>query len=176
MKHFKVGVLDYWNQYNLGSILSFPSNRPRRVKFEVVANSPIEIWVDKESGDLSKAILIASGDDKMSIEYTATKDSWVLIKADKKAQVWVNLPNLDQRVEKTAADEFVNLEPRIRENKEFAQMLEMMKLNRQSFDAQMADERMQLQQLRAQIAEMKKQEAEVIEEPVKDDTSNPSDT
>lgn len=176
MKHFKVGVLDYWNQYNLGSILSFPSNRPRRVKFEVVANSPIEIWVDKESGDLSKAILIASGDDKMSIEYTATTDSWVLIKADKKAQVWVNLPDLNQRVSKTVDEEFVNLEPRIRENKEFNQLVKVMNMNRASFEAAMAGERQQLRELRQKVAEMQKEEAEVIEEPVEDDKSSTSDT
>ena len=103
-----------------------PSNRPRRVAFEVIANSPIEIWADVEGSDLSKAVLIASGDDKMSVEYTAKGNSWVLIKADKKAQVWVNLPDLDQNVSKTMDDEFVNLEPRIRENKEFGQIREQM--------------------------------------------------
>ena len=38
-------------------------------------------------------------------KYTAKGNSWVLIKADKKAQVWVNLPDLDQNVEKTMDDE-----------------------------------------------------------------------
>lgn len=164
MKHFKIGVIDHWNQYEAGSVLSFPSNRPRRVAFEVIANSPIEIWADVEDSDLSKAVLIASGDDKMSVEYTAKGNSWVLIKADKKASVWVNLPDLDQSVEKTVDENFVNLEPRIRENKEFAQMMEIMKLNKRHFDAQMKDERVQLAELRQQMAAMQAKEEEVVED------------
>lgn len=170
MKHFKVGVIDNWSQYGAGEVIAFLSNRPRRVAFEVIANSPIEIWVDVESSDLSKAVLVASGDDKMSVEYTAKADSWALIKADKKAQVWVNIPDLDQSVEKTVDDEFVNLEPRVRENKEYAQMVEIMKLNKKHFDDQMQNERAQLADLRQQIAQMKaqeeKQEAEEVTENV----------
>lgn len=169
MKHFKVGVIDHWSNYNAGDVIAFPSNRPRRVAFEVIANSPIEIWADVEGSDLSKAVLIASGDDKMSVEYTAKGNSWVLIKADKKAQVWVNLPDLDQNVAKTMDDEFVNLEPRIRENKEFAQMVEIMKLNKAHFDAQMKDERTQLAEMRQQIAAM--QEKETVAEEVTEDVT-----
>jgi len=167
MKHFKVGVIDHWSNYKAGDVIAFPSNRPRRVAFEVIANSPIEIWADVEDSDLSKAVLIASGDDKMSVEYTAKGNSWVLIKADKKAQVWVNLPDLDQNVAKTIDDNFVNLEPRIRQNKEFGQMVEIMKLNKAHFDAQMKDERVQLAQMRQQIQTMQvkqKQAEEVIED------------
>lgn len=168
MKHFKVGVIDHWNQYQAGDVISFPSNRPRRVAFEVIANSPIEIWVDIESSDLSKATLVAIGDDKMSVEYTARSDSWVLIKADKKAQVWVNLPDLDQNVSATVDENFVNLEPRIRENKEWAQMVKIMQLNKAHFDAQMQNERAQLHELRAQMAVMQakeeKEDQEVIED------------
>ena len=176
MKHFKVGVIDHWSNYNAGEVIAFPSNRPRRVAFEVIANSPIEVWVDVNSSDLSKAKLVASGDDKMSVEYTAKADSWVLIKADKKAQVWVNLPDLDQSVEKTVDEEFVNLEPRIRENKEFAQMVEIMKLNKQHFDAQMKDERTKLAELRQQIAEMQAAKTEVVEEVTEDVTEDEAAT
>jgi ribosomal protein L29 len=168
MKHFKVGVIDHWSNYNAGEVIAFPSNRPRRVAFEVIANSPIEVWVDVNSSDLSKAKLVASGDDKMLVEYTAKADSWVLIKAEKKAQVWVNLPDLDQSVEKTIDEDFVNLEPRIRENKQFAQMVEIMKLNKQHFDAQMKDERIQLAELRQQIAAMQAEKTEVVEEKEED--------
>ncbi len=168
MKHFKVGVIHHWNQYHAGDVISFPSNRPRRVAFEVIANSPIEVWVDVESSDLSKATLVAIGDDKMSVEYTSTGDSWVLIKADKKAQVWVNLPDLDQNVHATVDENFVNLEPRIRENKEVAQMMKIMQLNKAHFDEQMRDERIQLHELRAQMSEIQakeiKEEEEVIED------------
>jgi hypothetical protein len=175
MKHFKVGVINHWSNYNVGDVIAFPSNRPRRVAFEVIANSPIEIWADVEDSDLSKAVLIASGDDKMSVEYTAKGNSWVLIKADKKAQVWVNLPDLDQNVEKTMDDEFVNLEPRIRENKEYAQMVEIMKLNKAHFDAQMKDERTQLEEMRQQIAAMQAKET-VAEEVTEDVTEGEAAT
>jgi len=176
MKHFKVGVIDHWSNYNAGDVIAFPSNRPRRVAFEVIANSPIEIWADVEGSDLSKAVLIASGDDKMSVEYTAKGNSWVLIKADKKAQVWVNLPDLDQNVAKTMDDEFVNLEPRIRENKEFGQMVEIMKLNKAHFDAQMKDERIQLAEMRQQIAAMQAKETLVAEEVTEDVTEGEAAT
>lgn len=172
MKHFKVGVINNWRNYNAGDVIAFPSNRARRVAFEVIANSPIEIWADVEDSDLSKAVLIGIGDDKMSVEYTAEGNSWVLIKADKKAQVWVNLPDLDQSVEKTMDDEFVNLEPRIRENKEFAQMVEIMKLNKAHFDAQMKDERIQLEQMRQQIAAMQAKETKPAEEVTEDVTED----
>ncbi len=175
MKHFKVGVITHWSKYNAGDVIAFPSNRPRRVAFEVIANSPIEIWADVEDSDLSKAVLIASGDDKMSVEYTAKGNSWVLIKADKKSQVWVNLPDLDQSVAKTMDDEFVNLEPRIRENKEFGQMVEIMKLNKAHFDAQMKDERLQLSELRQQIADLQAKET-VAEEVIEDVTEGEAAT
>lgn len=171
MKHFKVGVLDHWKQYQAGSVICFSANRPRRVKFEVIANSPIEVWVDKEDSDLSKAILVGCGDDKMSVEYTATGDSWILIKADKKAAVWVNLPDLDQNVTRTIDDEFVNLEPRVRDNKEFAQMVEIMKLNKQSFDAQLQSERKQLQELRQKVADIQAAKEKVVEEEVTEDVT-----
>lgn len=172
MKHFKVGVIDHWSMYQVGEVIGFPSNRPRRVAFEVIANSPVEVWVDVESSDLSKAVLVASGDDKMSIEYTAKSNSWVLIKADKKAQVWVNIPDLDQSVEKTVDEEFVNLEPRVRENKEFAQMVEIMKINKAHFDEQMKDERAQLADLKSQIAAMQAAKKEAEEEVVEDATDD----
>jgi hypothetical protein len=111
----------------------------------------------------------------MSVEYTAKGNSWVLIKADKKAQVWVNLPDLDQNVEKTMDDEFVNLEPRIRENKEYAQMVEIMKLNKAHFDAQMKDERTQLEEMRQQIAAMQAKET-VAEEVTEDVTEGEAAT
>lgn len=176
MKHFKVGVINHWSNYKSGEVIAFPSNRPRRVAFEVIANSPIEIWADVEDSDLSKAVLIASGDDKMSVEYTAKGNSWVLIKADKKAQVWVNLPDLDQNVAKTMGDEFVNLEPRIRENKEFGQMVEIMKLNKAHFDAQMKNERVQLAEMRQQIAAMQAKETVVAEDVTEDVTEGEAAT
>jgi len=168
MKHCKCGVLDNWSQYGAGEVISFLSNRPRRVSFEVMANSPVEVWASCEGNDLSNAILVGVGDDKLSVEYTAKSDSWVLIKADKKAQVFVNIPDLDQTVSKTVDEEFVNLEPRIRENKEFAQMVEIMRLNKQHFDAQMKDERTQLSELRQQIAAMQAEKTEVVEEKEED--------
>ena len=171
MKHCKCGVLDNWSQYGAGEVISFLSNRPRRVSFEVMANSPVEVWASCEGNDLSNAVLVGVGDDKLSVEYTAKSDSWVLIKADKKAQVFVNIPDLDQSVSKTVDEEFVNLEPRIRENKEFAQMVEIMKLNKAHFDAQMKDERAQLVDLRQQIAAMQAKEtvAEEVTENVTED-------
>lgn len=171
MKHCKCGVLDNWSQYGAGEVISFLSNRPRRVSFEVMANSPVEVWASCEGNDLSNAVLVGVGDDKLSVEYTAKSDSWVLIKADKKAQVFVNIPDLDQSVSKTVDEEFVNLEPRIRENKEFAQMVEIMKLNKAHFDAQMKDERAQLADLRQQIAAMQAKEtvAEEVTENVTED-------
>ena len=82
----------------------------------------------------------------------------------------------DQSVEKTVDEEFVNLEPRIRENKEFAQMVEIMKLNKQHFDAQMKDERTQLAELRQQIAAMQAKQNEVVEEVTEDVTEDEAAT
>jgi hypothetical protein len=72
-------------------------------------------------------------------------------------------------------DEFVNLEPRIRENKEFGQMVEIMKLNKAHFDAQMKNERVQLAQMRQQIAAMQAKET-VVEEVTEDVTEGEAAT
>jgi hypothetical protein len=151
MKHFKNGALHEWEQIEAGTVIPFKSTKYKTVTFEVIANSAIEIWAaDNEKMDGAK--LQAVAEDKCSVEYGARGASWVQIRAEKKSAVFVNIRDVDQRVENSGKDSHVNIEPRVRNNDEFARMMHWVKLNEQRRDAEMAEERAELAKMRADLA------------------------
>jgi aminoglycoside N3'-acetyltransferase len=87
----------------------------------------------------------------------------VQIKAEKGASVFVNIRDVDQRIAPAEKDSFVNIEPRVRNNDEFARMMKWVKLNEERRDAAMADERAELAKLRQQVSQ---QSSEQGQEPV----------
>ena len=159
MKHFKNGSLSEWQQVKAGDVIAFESNKAKRVSFQVNANSKIEVWAS-DNEKMENAVLQGAADDKATIEYTALGSSWVQIKAEKTAAVFVNIRDVDQRIAPTEKDSYVNIEPRVRSNDEFARMMKWVKLNEQRRDAQMAAELAKLK------AEASKQNSEQKQEPV----------
>ena len=164
MKTFKNGPIADWKPTKGGSVLEFKSFKPRTVRFQIVANSAVEIWAGSKK-DLSDAVLVASGDDKLGVEFTSNGDSYALIKAEKNAAVFINLPDLNQRVIESDNPSFTSIEPRIRRNTEFDRMMQYVKLNEQRRDASLASERATL---RAEMARMQSLGTEVPqkEEPI----------
>lgn len=166
MKHFKNGSLGEWQQVKAGDIIAFDSNKPRHVKFQVNANSKVEVWA-ADNADMKDAVLQGAADDKVAVEYTAAASSWVQIKAEKGAAVFVNIRDVDQRIENSGADSFVNIEPRVRNNDEFARMMKWVKLNEERRNADMAQERAELAKLKAELLSKKTEQAqEPVAEPL----------
>lgn len=154
MKHFKNGALSEWQQIKAGTVIPFESAKANRVSFQVIANSAIEIWA-ADNAEMKDAVLQGTADDKVAVEFTARGSSWVQVKAEKSASVFVNIRDVDQRVENSGKDSFVNIEPRVRNNDQFAVMARWVKLNEQRRDAQMAEERAELARLKAELSEQK---------------------
>jgi hypothetical protein len=162
MKHFKNGSLSEWQQVKAGDVIAFESGKAKRVSFQVNANSKIEVWA-ADNADMKDAVLQGAAEDKCSVEYTAPASSWVQIKAEKSASVFVNIRDVDQRIAPAEKDSYVNIEPRVRNNDEFARMMKWVKLNEERRDAAMADERAELAKLRQQVSQ---QNSEQKQEPV----------
>jgi hypothetical protein len=159
MKHFKNGSLSEWQQVKAGDIIHFESSKAKRVSFQVIANSKIEVWAGLKEQD---GVLQGAAEDKVAVEYTAAGSSWVQIKAEKSAAVFVNIRDVDQRIAASDKDSYVNIEPRVRNNDEFARMMKWVKLNEQRRDAAMAAEREELAKLRQQV----QSNVETAQEPV----------
>jgi hypothetical protein len=151
MKTFKNGPLAQWKKVKAGDVISFESTKARHVRFEVVANSPIEVWAGHKD-DASDFVLVGATADKCRVEYTAVGTSYAMIKAEKNSSVYVNLPDVDQRVAPSEKDSHVSIEPRVRNNDEFAKMMHFVKLNERRRDEQLAEERAALAALRAELA------------------------
>lgn len=162
MKHFKNGSLSEWQQVKAGDVIAFESGKAKRVSFQVNANSKVEVWA-ADNADMKDAVLQGAAEDKCSVEYTAAGSSWVQIKAEKSASVFVNIRDVDQRIAPAEKDSFVNIEPRVRNNDEFARMMKWVKLNEERRDAAMAEERAELAKLRQQVSQ---QNSEQKQEPV----------
>lgn len=162
MKHFKNGSLSEWQQVKAGDVIAFESGKAKRVSFQVNANSKIEVWA-ANNADMEDAVLQGAADDKCHVEYTAPGSSWVQIKAEKTASVFVNIRDVDQRIAPAEKDSYVNIEPRVRNNDEFARMMKWVKLNEERRDAAMAEERAELAKLRKQVPQ---QDSEQKQEPV----------
>lgn len=168
MKHFKNGYVENWKPVNAGSVLEFETNKPKNVKFQILSNSSIEIWVANNS-DMKGAVLQAVADDKVSVEFVTIQTCYVQIKAEKKAAVFVNIRDVDQSVVSTG-DSYTNIEPRVRDNSEFARMMHWVKLNEERREVAMANEREELAQLKAQLkAEAAKEQKTVEPEEVIED-------
>ena len=162
MKHFKNGSLNEWQQVKAGDVIAFESGKAKRVSFQVNANSKIEVWA-AYNAEMKDAVLQAAADDKCHVEYTAQGSSWVQIKAEKSASVFVNIRDVDQRISPSEKDSYVNIEPRVRNNDDFARMMKWVKLNEERRDAAMAEERAELAKLRQQVSQ---QNSEQKQEPV----------
>lgn len=172
MQTFKNGPISDWKKYKAGSVLAFRSKAARTVKFQVVSNAPVEIWASTDN-KMSDGVLVGATRGKASIEYTAHGESFVLIKTDNKAETFVNLPDLDQRVASEGLPSFTKIAPRQRRNKEVDQMMQLMKYNELRREEQVKEERAALQSemaaLRSEMATQAPQEAPEEAEVVTED-------
>lgn len=148
MKTFKNGPLADWKQIEAGQMIPFLSNKARRVKFQIVANSPIEIWAGTDD-QLSDGVLIGASSDKAQVEYTCVGNSYVMVKAEKKSAVYINAPDIDQTIEESEKPSFTSIEPRVRNNTDVDRMMQLLKYNQQQNEAMLAKER---ENMRAEMA------------------------
>jgi hypothetical protein len=61
MKHFKNGSLSEWQQVKAGDVISFESNKAKRVSFQVNANSKIEVWAADNEKNGKRSVARRSG-------------------------------------------------------------------------------------------------------------------
>lgn len=164
MKHFKAGNLTNWAHYKGGQI-KFGANKPRYVKFEIMANSPVEVWAC-ETKDMKTATLVAVGNDKMSVEYTADATSYVELRAEKGSNVFTNIRDLDQKLDHSGDPSFVVVEPRVRESSDVNRIMQYVKMNEEARDRQMARERANLRkEMQIELEKAKGQETVVEKVP-----------
>jgi len=172
MNRIKHGNVNKWTSTKAGQVIEFASSKPRHVKFEITANSNIEIWVS-DNNKMSDAVLVGTSNGKTEIQYTAAGTTYVQIKAEKSADLFVNIPDLDQAVENTDNPSFTSIEPRVNNSTEFDRMMTFMKHNEQQRNAQLEAERAVL---RAEVAKIKAEAETVVEAPVEAETEDAGET
>ena len=172
MNRIKHGNINKWSQAKAGDVIEFASNKPRHVKFEITANSNIEVWVANDN-KMSAAVLVGTSNGKTEIQYTAPATTYVQIKAEKTADVFVNIPDLDQAVENTDNPSFTSIEPRVNNSTEFDRMVQFMKHNEIQRNAQLEAERAVL---RAEVAKIKAEAETVVEAPVEAEAEDAGET
>lgn len=159
MNRIKHGNTTKWSVAKPGQIIEFASSKPRHVKFELTANSNVEIWVANDN-KMSDAVLMGTSNGKTEIQYTAPATTFVQIKAEKSADVFVNIPDVDQSVQNSDEPSFTSIEPRVNNSTEFDRMVQFMKHNETQRNAQLEAERAAL---RAEVAKIKAEAETVVE-------------
>jgi hypothetical protein len=162
MISYKNGPVADWQGVQGGKVIEFATNKPRHIKMSMIANGDAEVWVaDNEEG--AGATLLGCVDRKGVHRFECTVDgtSYVQIKAKKDVTVEVKTQDLDQTIETEEKPSFVNLEPRVGQNKELQLMQRLMELNNEKMQAQIAS-------LQSKLAEQKSEP--VPEAPIVDET------
>jgi len=172
MNRIKHGNVNNWTVSKAGQVIEFASSKPRHVKFEITANSNIEIWVS-DNQKMSDAVLVGTSNGKTEIQYTAPATTYVQIKAEKSADVFVNIPDLDQAVQNTDNPSFTTIEPRVNNSTEFDRMMTFMKHNEQQRNAQLEAERAAL---RAEVAKIKAEAETIVEAPIEAEAEDAGET
>lgn len=150
MKTFKNGPVSGWKSYDLKDVMHFGTNKPRSVKFGVLSNSMVEVWVSDNEA-LLNAVLMAASAEKMQVEFTINKDCWVQIRAQKGSKTFVNMPDLDQSLANNGLETYTVIEPRLNNTSEFDRMMQIVKFNERQREAVMVEERASMQ---ARLAEL----------------------
>lgn len=158
MNRIKHGNINKWSKAKSGDVIEFASNKPRHVKFEITANSNIEVWVANDN-KMSDAVLVGTSNVKTEIQYTAPATTYVQIKAEKSADIFVNIPDIDQTTVNSDEPSFTSIEPRVNNSTEFDRMVQFMKHNEQQRNAQLEAERALLRAEVAKLQEVKADEA-----------------
>ena len=140
--------------------------------FEVTANSNIEVWVASDA-KMSQAVLVGTSNGKTEIQYTAPATTYVQIKAEKSASVFVNIPDLDQSVQNSDEPSFTSIEPRTSNGTEYDRMAMLMRYNQQQMEQQLEAER---SALRAEVAKIKAEAETVVEAPQEAETEDAGET
>lgn len=166
MNRIKHGNTTKWSAAKAGQIIEFVSSKPRHVKFELTANSNVEIWVANDN-KMSDAVLMGTSNGKTEIQYTAPATTFVQIKAEKSADLFVNIPDVDQSVQNSDEPSFTSIEPRVNNSTEFDRMVQFMKHNETQRNAQLEAERASL---RAEVAKIKAEAETVVEAPQEAET------
>ena len=156
MNRIKHGNINKWSKAKAGDVIEFASSKPRHVKFEVTANSNIEVWVANDN-KMSDAVLVGTSNGKTEVQYTAPATTYVQIKAEKSADIFVNIPDIDQTTVNSDEPSFTSIEPRVNNSTEFDRMVQFMKHNETQRNAQLEAERAVL---RAEVAKIKAVQAD----------------
>ena len=161
MISYKNGPVADWQGVQGGTVIEFAAKKPRHIKMTMIANGDAEVWIaDNEDG--AGATLLGCIDRRGVHRFECTVDgtSYVQIKAKKDVTVEVKTQDLDQTIEVEEKPSFVNLEPRVGQNKELQLMQRLMELNNEKMQAQIAS-------LQSKLAAQKQEpvpEAQIVDE------------
>lgn len=172
MNRIKHGNINKWSKSKAGDIIEFASRKPRHVKFEITTNSNIEVWVSNDN-NMSDAVLVGTSNVKTEVQYTAPATTYVQIKAEKSADIFVNIPDIDQTTVNSDAPSFTSIEPRVSTGTEYDKIAMMMKYNQQQMEQQLAAERAVL---RAEVAKIKAEAETVVEAPLEAEAEHAGET
>ena len=172
MNRIKHGNINKWSKAKAGDVIEFASSKPRHVKFEITANSNIEVWVANDN-KMSDAVLVGTSNAKTEVQYTAPATTYVQIKAEKTADIFENIPDIDQTTVNSDEPSFTSIEPRVNNSTEFDRMVAFMKHNETQRNAQLEAER---SALRAEVAKIKAEAETVVEAPQKAETEDAGET
>ena len=95
------------------------------------------------------------------------------IKAEKSADIFVNIPDIDQTTVNSDAPSFTSIEPRVSTGTEYDKIAMMMKYNQQQMEQQLAAERAVL---RAEVAKIKAEAETVVEAPLEAEAEHAGET
>jgi hypothetical protein len=129
-----------------------------------MGNCTFEVW------DMTTNMMVGKGtDDIIDVEFITQTETEILIKFDKKGVIQTNIRDTDQTVEKVYADEnLVNLNPRVVQNPDIVRLENILKLQKQQFDAQLAAEKARVEAFNAASEPV----VEEVQEAEADETGN----
>jgi hypothetical protein len=127
MKTFNVGPLEGWQPLGLGEVLEFGAEKPRRVKVQINATGPVEVYARDAEG---KEVLLGASEGLFEVNWTVAKTCpFVVISDNHDTVVYIRSATADQRVAKRELEAFTDIAPRARRNTEVDRLVQVMKLN-----------------------------------------------
>lgn len=144
MRSFNLGALGGWQEIATGQVLEIdcPKNGVRSVQFEVIADSYVSVHVAYED----TAYLVGAGDGQLSIRFAVDRRAGMTIHGEPDAVVFMRTHVHTQVIPPSVDETYTTIEPaRPGPSAEMRRMMEMVKLNNLRRDAELAEQRKQLQ-------------------------------
>lgn len=129
MQQFKINSLKGWEKVKPGEEIEFPAGEKGRViKLSVNTTHRVDVWA-ADNADLHEAKLIAAADGMFKLEVSTSETLYLGFNADPDAGIYIHTTAQSHIVKKGDGPSYTSVEPRMRRNTEFDQMMLIMKHN-----------------------------------------------